>query len=103
MDVNRLALEAAQLLRPGVGKLQVRDVNVGFHCGTVHFVDEANHAVDVIKKRKFERLELEGDLNSKITSIITELAQVTDADLPLLQGLNDLLFPDIFPQNQQNV
>src|SRR5439155_8247603 len=43
------------------------------------------------------------DLESERIGIVAKLAQVADAGAPLLHGLNDLLFPDIFPQDDQDV
>src|SRR5262245_369598 len=66
-------------------------------------VDEPDHGIDGIDEREMEWLELESDLNAEVGGVVAENAAVFDAGLPLLGGRNDLLVPNVFAEDKEDI
>ncbi len=77
-------------------------VDVGFHVCTVAIVYETDHLLEVVQQAESERLELEGDLDSLLGSVVGEGLGVLDSPSPLGFGRNDFPLPDILAEDEQD-
>ncbi|GBD35602.1 hypothetical protein HRbin36_00715 [bacterium HR36] len=64
---------------------------------------KSHHTVYIVEQGQFERFQLECDLQTEISRIVAEAAEVCDSAAPLLLRWNDFLLPNIFAQDQKDI
>src|SRR5262245_56078629 len=69
----------------------------------IHIVNEPNHGIDIVYQRKLEWLQFQRDREAEVARVLSQLTDIVDGRFPLLGRRNNLLFPDIFAQDEQHV